>query len=135
MLKGDESNQHEPFVFQKFATVVSSPPTSSGPNVKVWNLRQTKIHRVNLVEFHGELSLHKHPDATHSVLILEGVVRVQVGKELYLLNKGDFISIPADVPHKYWSLTENAFMVSTDAPFYDPRKTISVKDEAGAPGR
>lgn len=105
----------------------SEKPQISGPNVKVWTIRQNETIRINLVEMSGELSLHKHPDADHSLIVLDGKVRVQVGDQQMVIGKGDFISIPANVPHKYWSLTKTAMLVSMDAPYYDPAKTISLE--------
>jgi len=105
----------------------SQNPDIEGKNVRVWNIRQDDSIRINLVEMSGELGLHKHPDADHSLMILEGKVRAQVGEKMIELEKGDFISIPANVPHKYWSITETALLVSMDAPYYDPRKTISLE--------
>ena len=33
-------------------------------------------------------------------MVLEGSVRVQVGDEMLIMNKGDFVSVPADVRGK-----------------------------------
>ncbi len=110
-----------------YKKLASSKPQIEGKNVRVWSIRQNQIIRINLVEMFGELALHKHPDADHSLMVLEGRVRVQVGEEKFEITKGDFISIPANIPHKYWCLTETAWLVSMDAPYYDPKKTISLE--------
>lgn len=104
-----------------------SKPGIEGQNVKVWNIKQNETIRVNLVEMSGELSLHEHPDAEHSLMVLNGSVRVQVRDEFVTITNGDFISIPAGVPHKYWSLTKTSLLVSMDAPYYDPKKTVCLE--------
>ena len=111
-----------------YENLISKKPDIEGPNVKVWNIRQNEIIRINLVEMSGELSSHKHPDAEHSLMVIDGSVRVKIDHEFVVIGKGDFISIPANVPHKYWSLTDKAILVSMDAPYYDPKKTIALSD-------
>jgi quercetin dioxygenase-like cupin family protein len=105
----------------------NAPPGIQGKNVRVWNIRQDNVIRINLVEMSGELGLHQHPDAEHSLLLLEGQVRVQIDGDNVTLNQGDYISIPAGIAHKYWSLTPTSLLVSMDAPFYDPEKTINLE--------
>jgi quercetin dioxygenase-like cupin family protein len=111
-----------------FEHIIGRTPDISGDNVKVWNIKQNETIRINLVEMSGELSLHKHPDAEHSLIVLTGRVLARVGDRMVELVKGDFISIPANVPHKYWSMTKTAMLVSMDAPYYDPKKTISLEE-------
>jgi quercetin dioxygenase-like cupin family protein len=102
----------------RYHNLTARPPDSEGQNVKVWTIRKTDLLRINLVEMSGELRLHSHPDAAHSLMLLEGRVKVLIGEETAYLEKGDFISIPAGVPHKYWSLTPKSMLVSMDAPYY-----------------
>ncbi|MGZ3743682.1 MAG: cupin domain-containing protein [Pseudobdellovibrionaceae bacterium] len=120
------ANQNS-FLFVEYNEIISKTPDTEGKNVKVWKIRQNNTIRINLVEMSGELSLHKHPDADHSLMVLEGQVRVKIADKLLIANKGDFISIPANIPHKYWSLTPKSILVSMDAPYYDPSKTISLE--------
>ena len=111
----------------RYEEIILKKPDIQGKNVRVWNIRQDKSIRINLVEFTGELGLHKHPDADHSLMVLEGSVRVQVGKKIFTVVKGDFISVPAEVPHKYWTIGPKAMLVSMDAPYYDPKKTVALE--------
>ena len=53
--------------------------------------------------------------------------QVQIADKITKIKAGDFVSIPANVPHKYWSLTPQAWLVSMDAPYYDPSKTIPLE--------
>ena len=41
---------------------------------------------------------------------------------------GDFVSIPRGMPHKYIVQGERAVIVSMDAPYYDPNKTIRLSE-------
>jgi quercetin dioxygenase-like cupin family protein len=95
--------------------------------VRVWNLKKDSTIRINLVEMRGELSKHMHPDADHSLIVIKGKVKVLVGNKISILEQGDFISIPKNVPHKYWTLTKTALLASMDAPYYDPKKTIRLE--------
>ena len=114
------------YEFAAYQETLKRKPDIVGQNVRVWTIRQTDIIRVNLVEFTGELGLHKHPDADHSLLVLDGSVRVQVGNEIFVAHKGDFISVPINIPHKYWTIGPKAMLVSMDAPYYDPKKTVPL---------
>ena len=107
--------------------LISGEPDIVGKNVKVWKIKQNGEIRINLVEMSGELSLHMHPDAEHSLMVLEGKVRVMIGKDYVEISEGDFISIPANVPHKYWSISKQAKLVSMDAPYYDPKATVTLE--------
>ncbi len=117
----------ENYTLVNYEKIINQKPDIEGRNVRVWNIKQNEIIRINLVEMSGELALHKHPDAEHSLMVLEGEVRVQVAEKTLEIKKGDFISIPANVPHKYWSLTKKSILVSMDAPYYDPQKTVVLE--------
>jgi quercetin dioxygenase-like cupin family protein len=115
------------FTLVEYEKLKARTPDSEGKTAKVWHIRKNETIRINLVEMSGELQLHQHPDADHSLIVLEGRVKVQIGEEFREITKGDFISIPAGVPHKYWSLTEKSMLVSMDAPYYDPAKTVALE--------
>jgi len=114
-------------VVVEYQRTLASQPDQQARNLKVWTIRQTEKIRINLVEMSGELRLHVHPDAAHSLLVLDGRLKVQAGERRLILNKGDFISIPAGTPHKYWSLVARTRLVSMDAPYYDPQKTVVLE--------
>lgn len=117
----------ETYDFIDHQALLAKKPTVDTKNVKVWNIRQDPHIRINYVEMYGELPLHKHPDAAHSLMVLSGTVKVQIGKEFKTLEVGDYISIPADVPHKYWPISIKVTLVSMDSPYYDPKKTVSLE--------
>jgi len=109
-----------------FKEIIIQSPEIKGDNIKVWSIRKTDVIRINLIEFTGSLARHKHPDADHSIMILEGKVEVGVGDDRLILSEGDFLSIPKNVPHEYKSISEKSYFVSMDAPYYDPAKTIRL---------
>lgn len=115
------------FSLVEYEKLISKKPDIDGVNVRIWKIRQSQTIRINLVEMMGELPLHRHPDADHSLMVLEGQVRVQIANRIVVIGKGDFISVPANVSHKYWSLTAKSILVSMDAPYYDPEKTILLE--------
>lgn len=102
-------------------------PEISEANIKVWSVKRNSHIRINLVEFSGRLKRHIHPDAEHSLMILEGEIIAEVAGNKHKLAKGDFISIPENTPHSYESVTGKSTFVSMDAPYYDPNKTIHVE--------
>ncbi len=103
-----------------------NPSVSSG---KVWRLHESLTSRTNLVEMRGEAGEHIHPDAEHSLYVISGEVRVKAGDVETTLLAGDYISIPAGMKHGYSVPADKpALLISMDAPPYDPRKTIRMKD-------
>lgn len=75
----------------------------------------------------GESKMHKHPDADHTILVIKGVILAEIGGKKIKLRKGDMISIPAGMPHKYIVKGRKAVIVSMDAPYYNPDKTIILE--------
>jgi quercetin dioxygenase-like cupin family protein len=121
------ASPHPPLIVAQQA-LMSRKPDLNSPAVKIWNMQQTDTLRVNLVEMRGKLPRHTHPDAAHSLLLLEGSVRVEIGDSITVMNKGDYVSIPAGVVHGYTTITPTALLVSADAPFYDPKKTVYERE-------
>src|SRR5262245_29682429 len=80
------------------AEVMARPPDSAGPNVRLWTLRKTDQMRTNLVEMKGKLGYHRHPDADHSIQVLEGRLAAWHGTTVVVLERGDYFSIPRGVP-------------------------------------
>lgn len=113
--------------FVEMKKLMLTQPSIQGENIKVWSIKKNETIRINLVEFNGKLGLHKHPDADHSLMVLEGKVMAEVSGKTFYLSKGDFISIPKDAPHRYESLSQKSVFVSMDAPYYDPKKTVRLK--------
>lgn len=127
MMSTSLAGAKENFRAVRFQELIKKKPDIEGASVRVWTIKQDNKIRVNLVEFSGEQKLHRHPDAEHSLMVLEGSVRVQIDKDVIIANKGDFISVPANVPHKYWPIGEKVILVSMDAPYYDPAKTVLME--------
>lgn len=75
----------------------------------------------------GTGKLHKHPDADHTILVIKGVILAEINGKKIFLRKGDMISIPAGMPHKYKVKGRKAIIVSMDAPYYNPDKTIILE--------
>ncbi|MBL7672391.1 MAG: cupin domain-containing protein [Bdellovibrionaceae bacterium] len=116
----------ETFSLISYSELRRTDPFIKGKNIKVWSVKKDEHIRINLVEFHGELGRHKHPDAAHSLMILEGEVIATVSGRDYRLDKGDFISIPRGASHSYQSISDRSVFVSMDAPYYDPAKTVRL---------
>jgi quercetin dioxygenase-like cupin family protein len=103
------------------------PPDGQATGSRLWTLHKTAQSRTNLVEMRGEVGLHKHPDAAHSLYVIRGEVEVVAGDLKTTLQPGDYISIPAGVPHRYKTpIDAPALLLSMDAPPYDPAKTVRL---------
>lgn len=111
------------------AELLNREPDRQGHGVKVWTMRRDEHSRTNLVELRGELPRHIHPDARHTILVLEGEIWFQKGEdsEEVLLVEGDYVSIGAGVPHKYRVRTKRGLIMSFDAPAYNPKETIYLE--------
>jgi quercetin dioxygenase-like cupin family protein len=108
------------------AELMARPPnlTVLG-EVRVWNMRRDAHSRTNLVEFSGRSPLHSHPDADHTLLVVQGAITVRAGSQEVRLQAGDYICIPPHMPHAYWvDPGTKALLVSFDAPAYDEKKTV-----------
>lgn len=103
-------------------------PNINAPSVKVWTIRKHGTARTNMVEFSGRSRLHMHPDADHTLLVMQGAVWVRAGTEDNKLVAGDYISIPPNLPHTYWVEPGNkALLFSFDSPAYDESKTVFLE--------
>lgn len=115
-------------VVKKQQSVMASPAGWNDPSDRGWTLIKTPDKRVNLVEMFSELKNHSHPDADHSLILLSGSARVVTPTEDRILKKGDYVSIPQNVPHKYYvEGQQSALFISFDAPAYDSAKTIYME--------
>lgn len=118
----------EPATSLKPTVVRTAEVMQREPQKHLWTLHQSATSRTNLVQMKGQTTRHLHPDAEHSLYVIHGEVRASVGEEEFDLRTGDYISIPAGVPHSYLvSTREPALLLSLDAPAYDPAKTIRVE--------
>jgi len=101
---------------------------SSGP-MRLWPLHSTPEARMNYVEVTSRSGLHFHPDADHKLYVLEGHVVVIAGTNAITAVTGDLIIIPKGVRHCYDVLAkgDRAFLLTFDAPPYDPRKTVNLE--------
>lgn len=95
--------------------------------------------------------LHVHRDQDDTFYVLEGVLTVQVGDELFDLGPGDFASVPPGVPHTFDNVRKDQPPVKVvnlmtpgglDAQFRDmsllgeasrdPEKAQAVREKHGA---
>jgi mannose-6-phosphate isomerase-like protein (cupin superfamily) len=119
------SKDVRPALVLRQAELMTRTPAVNAPGVKVWTMRRDGMARTNLVEFTGRSALHLHPDADHTLLVMQGTVWVRAGDEQFSLAAGDYISIPPNLPHTYWvEPGQRALLVSFDAPAYDERKIV-----------
>jgi mannose-6-phosphate isomerase-like protein (cupin superfamily) len=51
----------------------------------------------------GKVPLHYHYEFSEYYEVLEGELKMQVGKEIKTLQKGDYVLIPIKIPHRYFN--------------------------------
>ena len=61
--------------------------------------------------------MHSHENEQYS-FILKGRVRATIGDTTFIINKGEMVLIPANVPHSFTSLKNNTI----DLDFFAPRR-------------
>ncbi|MBS1490446.1 MAG: cupin domain-containing protein [Bacteroidetes bacterium] len=115
------SQDHIPVIKNIFKTIDTDTSKS------LWTFKKTDLLRINVVKMQGEAKLHKHPDAEHTILLIQGEMLAEVNGKKFWLREGDMISIPIGVPHKYTVKGRRAIIISMDAPYYDPAKTIILE--------
>lgn len=114
-----QESLHE--VKNMFKTIKEDPANG------LWTFKKTELLRINVVKMQGVTKMHKHPDAEHTILLIKGAMLAEVDGKKIRLHKGDMLSIPAGIPHKYYVKRKRAIIVSMDAPYYDPDKTMVLE--------
>lgn len=51
--------------------------------------------------------LDSHPNSDQVLLVIEGSIKGKIGEESIILTKGEFITIPADMPHRFYNDSDN----------------------------
>ncbi|WP_271270478.1 cupin domain-containing protein [Aliamphritea hakodatensis] len=59
----------------------------------------------------GDYFQHTHDHESTSE-ILQGVARVKVGTQTFVMNMGELISVPADTPHSFENISQEMLLVS-----------------------
>lgn len=112
--------------------ITAREPSWIDPTDIGWSLIKTKLVRVNFSIWNARADLrnHYHPDADHSLVLLSGRARVVTPDEEAVLEEGDYVSLPKNVPHKYTVMDvegredQRAVFISFDAPPYDSKNTV-----------
>lgn len=60
---------------------------------------------------HGGPPLHLHPNQDEFFFVLEGRYQFRVGDDYYMLEAGDTIFLPRNIPHAFIQLTHQARML------------------------
>ena len=55
----------------------------------------------------GSIPLHYHNEFSEYYEVLEGELKMQVGKEIKTLKKGEYVLIPVKTVHRYFNTTEH----------------------------
>jgi mannose-6-phosphate isomerase-like protein (cupin superfamily) len=110
--------------------LLKQPPQFDYPGImRGWLMHQGAGATTRLLEINGTINLHYHPATEHRVLMLSGKIRVRVGEEEHLMQPGDFLFVPRQVPHKMWLAEgeKQARCVLVDEPAFDPKATVWIE--------
>ena len=61
-----------------------------------------------IIEPGGSMPLHRN-SVEHEQYVLDGKASISIGDREYFVSKGDVVLIPANVPHRYQTLGDEAF--------------------------
>jgi mannose-6-phosphate isomerase-like protein (cupin superfamily) len=63
------------------------------------SLAQTAAVNVRLNNLEDRIKRHTHPHTDHFLYIIQGQIELTVEQERRIINAGDFVTIPHNVPH------------------------------------
>jgi len=69
MMLAAQSASAEEVQFLKYREVVQRPPDLQGRHARVCTVKKDAISRIVVVEMAGEVPLHQHPDASHTIMV------------------------------------------------------------------
>ena len=105
--------------------VVKTKPAADLGVARVWVVEKGKNVQSLLVELTGTLPMHFHPDGVHRMYVVEGRMRMTIGKETMEMGVGDYMMIPRGVRHKVERLGKGkAYFATVDTPPIDPKKIV-----------
>jgi mannose-6-phosphate isomerase-like protein (cupin superfamily) len=105
--------------------VVKSKPAADLGVARIWVVEKGKKVQSLLVELTGTLPMHFHPDGVHRMYVVEGRMRMTIGKETMEMGVGDYMMIPRGVRHKVERLGKGkAYFATVDTPPIDPKKIV-----------
>jgi mannose-6-phosphate isomerase-like protein (cupin superfamily) len=109
----------------KRAEVMQTKPAADLGVAKVWIVEKGKKVQCLLVEVSGTLPMHFHPDGVHRMYVVEGKLKMTIGKEEMEMEAGDFMMIPRGVRHKVERVGKGkAYFATVDTPPIDPKKIV-----------
>lgn len=92
---------------------------------RVWVVEKSKDVQCLFVEVSGTIPMYFHPDGTHRMYVIEGKLRMTIGKEQMDMEPGDFMMIPRGVRHKVERVGNGkAYFATVDTPPIDPKKIV-----------
>jgi mannose-6-phosphate isomerase-like protein (cupin superfamily) len=108
--------------------IVQQKPAADLGGARVWVVEKGKEVQSLLVEVSGTVPMHFHPDGVHRMYVIEGTVRMTIGKETMDMGPGDYMMVPRGVRHEIRRVGEGrAYFGTVDTPPVDPKKTVWLK--------
>ena len=116
------------------AVIARRPPDVVLGTTRIWHLSDTPMQRTAAIEMRDGLPLHQHPDGAHYLYVLDGEMTATIAGAPWHLRRGDYLAIPARVPHRYVVAPgRRVLLLSMDSPPYDPARTVWL--DGGPPAR
>jgi quercetin dioxygenase-like cupin family protein len=118
----------ERWMFVKHSSSIQKEKISAGKNT----FKQVLIGqeegpnfamRLFTIEPQGEMPLHKN-SVEHEQYVVQGRAQIGIGEKSYTVETGDVVFIPANVPHYYRTIGDEAFKFLCMVPNKEDRITI-----------
>src|SRR5258708_7216910 len=75
----------------KRSEIIKKEPAADLGVARVWIVEKGKDVQSLLVELNGTLPMHFHPDGVHRMYVVEGKLRMTIGKEKMDMEAGDYM--------------------------------------------
>jgi quercetin dioxygenase-like cupin family protein len=62
-------------------------------------LAQTSELNIRLNNLEAHIKRHTHPQTDHFLYVIQGQIELTVEQEIRIINAGDFVTVPQNVPH------------------------------------
>lgn len=107
---------------KEFILINKLSPAFSDSRGLIYDILESKVEHIGMVTFDKKGVVrgnHYHKKSIQYTLLLEGKIKLSVCKKnsneikTYILNKGDFTKIPANVVHTYESLKKSVILDMT----------------------
>jgi mannose-6-phosphate isomerase-like protein (cupin superfamily) len=86
--------------------------------------KKTEIYFKSFPKGDAGDKLHVHPQGIEYLIVLDGIVKIRVGDEEVILEKGDYITITSNTPDKIVEIMEDVTIIGVRHPSIPDNKVF-----------